>query len=205
MINEFQPGDGAVIEIPPGISVFCDMDGTLVDTDYANYLSYRRAVIVATRGTHDVELTDERLNRESLKKRLPSLTAAQLEEIASLKTEYFTEFLSDTRLNTALAHLITKHRSKNTIVLVTRCREKRVVEVLKHHKLLEYFTRLICWEVLPQGGSSNKYESAISLMGASQEAVLIFENDNTDIEEAVLAGVPRSNIYRVIPEQGKMS
>lgn len=205
MINEFQSGDGASIKVPPGFSVFCDMDGTLVDTDYANYLSYRRAVIEATRGTHDVEFTDERLNRESLKKRLPSLTAAQLEVIVSLKTEYFTEFLSNTRLNTALAHFITEHRSKNTIVLVTCCREKRAVEVLKHHKMLECFTRLICWEALPQGGSLNKYESAISLMGASQEAVLIFENDNTGIVEAVLAGVPRSNIYRVVPALGEMS
>lgn len=37
------------IEIHPRFIVFCDMDGTLVDTDYANYLSYRRAVIEATR------------------------------------------------------------------------------------------------------------------------------------------------------------
>jgi len=205
MINEFQSGDGAAIEIPPGFSIFCDMDGTLVDTDYANYLSYRRAVIEATRGTHDVEFTDERLNRESLKTRLPSLTAAQLEVIASLKAEYFTEFLSETRLNTELAHLITKHRGKNTIVLVTCCREKRAMEVLKHYKLLGCFTRLICWEALPQGGSSNKYEIAISLMGASQEAILVFENDNTGAEQAALAGVPRSNIYRVVPGLGEMS
>jgi hypothetical protein len=177
----------------------------LVDTDYANYLSYRRAVIEATRGTHDVEFTDERLNRESLKTRLPSLTAAQLEVITSLKTKYFTEFLSETQLNTALAHLITKHRCRNTIVLVTYCREKRAVEVLKHHKLLECFTRLICWEALPQGGSSNKYESAIRLMGASQEAVLVFENDNIGVEQAALAGVPRWNIYRVAPGLGEMS
>ena len=202
MINELQSGDVAAIEIPPGFSVFCDMDGTLVDTDYANYLSYRRAVIEVTNGTHAVELNDERFNRESLKKRLPSLTAAQLEVIVSLKTEYFTEFLSDTRLNTALAHLITEHRSKNIIVLVTCCREKRAVEVLKHHKLLECFTRLICWEALPKCESANKYESAISLMGANQEAVIIFENDNAGVEEAALAGVPRSNIYRVVPELG---
>lgn len=202
MINEFQSGDGVSIEVPPGFSVFCDMDGTLVDTDYANYLSYRRAVIEATHGTHDVQFTDERLNRESLKQRLPSLTAAQLEAIVSLKTDYFTEFLSDTRLNTALAHIITEHCSKNTIVLVTCCREKRAVEVLKHHKLLECFTRLICWEALSQSESTNKYESAISLMMASQEAVFIFENDNIGVEEAVLAGVPRNNIYRVVPELG---
>lgn len=205
MINEFQYGDVAALGIPPGFSVFCDMDGTLVDTDYANYLSYRRAVIDATRGIHDIELTDERLNRESLKTRLPSLTAAQLEVITSLKTRYFTEFLSETRLNAVLANLITNHSGKNKIVLVTCGREKRAVETLKYHKMLEYFTRLICWEALPQDGSSNKYERAIRLMGVTQEAVIVFENDNTGVEQAALAGVPRSNIYRVTSRLSEMS
>lgn len=205
MVNVFQFGDGAAIEIPAGYSIFCDMDGTLVDTDYANYLSYRCAVIDATGGTHDIEFTDERFNRESLKKRLPSLTAAQLEVIISLKTKYFTEFLSETRLNTVLAHLITKHRGIRKIVLVTCGREKRVVEILKYHKLLECFTRLICWEALPQDGSSNKYKNAIRLMGVSQEAVVVFEDDNTGVEQAVLAGVPRSNIYKVNSKMNGLS
>jgi phosphoglycolate phosphatase-like HAD superfamily hydrolase len=200
MINEIQSGEGVAIDIPPGVIVFCDMDGTLVDTDYANYLSYREAVIEATRGTQDVDYTDERLNRERLKKRLPSLTDSQLEVIAALKSEYFKEFLSDTRLNNALAQIIFKHRNKNTIVLVTRCREKRVVQVLEYHKMLDCFTRLICYESLLKVGLSNKYESAMSLMRARQESVLIFENDNTDIEEAMLAGVPKRNIYRVMPK-----
>ena len=66
--------------------------------------------------------------------------------------------------------------------------------------MLDCFTRLICYESLPKVGLSNKYESAMSLMRARQESVLIFENDNTDIEEAMLAGVPKRNIYRVMPK-----
>lgn len=100
MISEFKSVDIAAIGIPSGFTVFYDMDGTLVDTDFANYLSYRRAVIEATRGMHDVDFTDERLNRENLKRRLPSLTTSQLEIIAALKAEYFTGFISETILNT---------------------------------------------------------------------------------------------------------
>lgn len=119
MNSEFKFVDSAIIDIPPGFSVFCDMDGTLVDTDYSNYLSYRRAVIEVTHGTYDVDFTDERLNRENLKKRFPSLSTSQIEIIATLKAEYFMDFVSETRLNTALAYLITKYHGKNTIVLVT--------------------------------------------------------------------------------------
>lgn len=202
MISKFEPLDSATIGIHPGFSVFCDMDGTLVDTDYANYLSYRRAVIEVTRGMHDIDFTDERLNRENLKKRLPSLTATQLEIIAALKAQYFTDFISETILNTALAHLITKHQGKNTIILVTHCRKRRALEVLKHHKLLECFSQLICHEDLLQGGSKNKYECAIELTGASHQALLVFENDKGSIEEAVAAGVPRRNIHRIVASRG---
>jgi len=43
---------------PLGFFVFCDLDGALVDTDYANYLSYRRAVIESTSGTYDVNFSN---------------------------------------------------------------------------------------------------------------------------------------------------
>ncbi|MCO5194676.1 MAG: HAD hydrolase-like protein [Anaerolineae bacterium] len=145
MTNEIQFIEGEDFQIPDGFIVFCDMDGTLVDTDYANYRAYRQAVIDVTHGTRDIEYIDERLNRESLGKRLPSLTGLQLEVIADLKSEYFRDYLADTRLNDTLAQIISKHSVKNKIVLVTRCREKRVKEVLEHHTILDCFTRIICY------------------------------------------------------------
>jgi beta-phosphoglucomutase len=199
MLKKIESDNVADIEIPLDYIVFCDMDGTLVNTDYANYLSYRLAVIEATRGKHDVELSGERLNRESLKKRLPSLTTAECEAIASLKATYFTKFISETKLNTGLANIITKCSATNKTILVTCCREKRAIETLRHHKVLECFTQMIFRGALSQSGSSNKYESALSLMGASPEAVLVFENDIADIESAVHAGVPRKNIISVFP------
>ncbi len=197
MINEFNYNDGKLIDLPLGFSVFCDLDGTLVDTDYANYLSYRRAVIEETRGMYDVAFSNERLNRESLKKRFPSLTATQLERITSLKSEFFNGFISETRLNTELADLIISHHRKNPIILVTCCREMRAVEVLKHYELLKYFTQMICREDFLLGRLSNKYEHAITILEASREAILVFENDNICIEQALASGVPSRNIYKV--------
>jgi beta-phosphoglucomutase len=194
MIREVESKNEVDIEIPLGFIVFCDMDGTLVDTDYANYLSYRQAVIEATCGKYDVEFSCERLNRESLKNRLPSLTAAQYEVIAALKAEYFSKFLSETRLNVTLANVITRCSRTNETVLVTYCRNKRAMDTLRHHSLLECFSQFIFWEDLHQGESSNKYESALSITGANPEAVLVFENDIADVEKALLAGVPRKNI-----------
>lgn len=200
MANEFKFDGDMVVDIPIGFTVLCDMDGTLVDTDYANYLSYRRALMEETCGTHDFEFADERCDRNSLKKRFPSLTSSQLKRIANRKSEYFKEFLPETRLNAALAILIKNYRAKNTMVLVTCCREKRAVEVLKHHKLLELFSRLICLEDLSQSALSNKYEIAITLLEVRKEAVFVFDNDDGCIEAAVMAGVPKGNVCRVFLE-----
>lgn len=73
------------------------------------------------------------------------------------------------------------------------------METLRHHKLLRCFTRLICWESLTEGGSSNKYEIALGLMGANPETILVFENEIADVERAVVAGVPRKNIISTVP------
>jgi len=205
MINKLKFNDSTVIDIPSGFTVFCDMDGTLVDTDYANYMSYKLAVIQETSGAHDVGFTNDRLDRESLEKRLPSLTSSQLDMIADLKAKYFMECIAETRLNMALANLVNQYCSKNTIVLVTCCRKNRALIVLEHHKLLKCFARLICWEDLPQNEQSSKYKNAIKLMEVSQEAVIVFENDKRYIEEAVLAGVPKSNIYMVFLESSGVS
>jgi beta-phosphoglucomutase-like phosphatase (HAD superfamily) len=197
MIREVESKNEVTIEIPPGFIVFCDMDGTLIDTDYANYLSYRYAVIEATCGKHVIEFTRERLNRESLKNRLPSLTAEQYEVIAYLKAEFFTKFLSETKLNVALANLITKFSKTNETVLVTCCRNKRAMETLRYHNLLGCFSRFICWEDLPQGESTNKYENALGIIGANPEAVIVFENDIGDVEKALRAGVPKENVISI--------
>lgn len=202
MTSGAEPRNEFDIELPLGFVVFCDMDGTLIDTDHANYLSYRKAVLQVTHGMHDVQYSAERLNRESMKKQLPYLSDEEYEKIARLKAEYFPEFFSETRVNKSLAGLVRKFSGKRKTVLVTRCRKKRAMEMLRHHKLLEFFSRQICWEDLPGGGLSNKYEKAINLTRTNPAAVIVFENDVADIEEAVLAGVPRSNVIRVVSTTG---
>lgn len=194
MIREGEFRNEFDIVLPPKFVVFCDLDGTLVDTDCANYLSYKKAVLEATHGMHNIQRSTERFDRKCLKKQLPFLTDAEYEEIARLKAENFTEFLSETVLNNMLANSIRKYSKTNETVLVTGCRAKRAIETLKYHKLLKSFNRLICWEALPKGDSSNKYENALSLVGVSSKEVLIFENDVTDVEKAVLSGVPIRNV-----------
>jgi len=182
------------IAIPPGFVVFCDMDGTLVDTDYANYLSYKKAIFKITHGKYTVQNSTERFNRENLRKQLPSLNDEEYETIVHLKEEYFATFLYKTKVNNRLVNLLRSYVELNKIVLVTGCREKRVMETLVHHELHDIFSKIICREILSLCESQNKYENALHLVAANPRTVFVFENDIADAEKAVLAGVPRKNI-----------
>lgn len=202
MTSGAEPRTAFDVELPSGFVVFCDMDGTLIDTDQANYLSYRKAVLEVTHGVHDVQHSAERLNRESMKKQLPYLIEEEYEKITCLKAKYFPEFLSETRVNNSLAGLMRKFSGNSKTVLVTCCRKKRAMDMLRYHKLRKLFSRLICWEDIPRGGSSNKYENALNLTRTNPAAVIVFENDVADVEEAVLAGVPRGNVISVVSTTG---
>lgn len=201
MINVLKFNESIPIDVPLGFAVFCDMDGTLVDTDYANYLSYRRAIIEATCGAYDIEFTVDRIKREGLRKIFPQLTFSQIDEISTLKERYFTEFIYKTKLNFALAKFIVEHCSKNAIILVTCCREKRAMQVLEFHKIIGCFERLIFWECLPKNEASNKYENAIKLTNADVESLLLFEDDSICIRDAIRVGVPKGNIYKIFIER----
>ena len=73
------------IEIARKIIILCDMDGTLINTDYANYLSYRCAIEVVVCRNHDLQFNPEkRLNREGLKEKFPQLTDDQYKIFISL-------------------------------------------------------------------------------------------------------------------------
>jgi len=62
--------------------LFFDMDGTLVNTNYANYLSYKKAIQQVIQSNIDIPYNpSERFNREVLKKVIPNLTKAEYEKI----------------------------------------------------------------------------------------------------------------------------
>lgn len=186
------------IEISSKFIILCDLDGTLIDTDYANYLSYMHAIEDVTRRKHDLQFNSrKRFTREVLREKIPYLTNHQYNTIVSLKTNYYNKYLPKTNVNTSLAKFIRKYSRTNETVLVTSCREKRAIGTLRHHNLLGYFSQLICREVLSESGLSNKYLNAVNLLSANPMACIVCENDISDINNAMLAGVPRKNIINV--------
>ena len=186
------------VDVSSKFIVLCDMDGTLIDTDYANYLSYIHAIEDVTCRKHDIQFNPKkRFNRKVLKETISHLSDNQYNTIVSLKTIYYRKYLPETKVNTSLEEFIRKYSRTNNAILVTCCREKRAIETLQHHNLLGCFSRLICWEALSESGLSNKYLSAFTLLHANPMLSIVCENDIVDINNAILAGVPRKNIISV--------
>ena len=69
--------------------LFFDMDGTLVDTDYANFLAYQQAISEIVESDLNIEYDPNfRWNRSSLKNVLPFLSETEYHRIVEKKKNY---------------------------------------------------------------------------------------------------------------------
>ncbi|WP_299385684.1 HAD hydrolase-like protein [uncultured Lacinutrix sp.] len=180
--------------------LFFDMDGTLVDTDYANLLSYKKAIqsLIKAENKINIEFNpNERFNRASLKIAIPNLTETEFEKIIKQKEENYKEYLSETKLNKPLVDILLKHHKTNKTVLVTNCREDRALITLSYHNLTDKFSNIFFRKVSENKKRINKYKNAISSLSLSAQTVIVFENETLEIEDAILAGIFAKNIIKI--------
>lgn len=196
-INKITRLDIPAISIPPASIILCDMDGTLLNTDYANTKAYEKAVMAITGSKEKVSVKTRRLDRIQIKLQMPSLNQKQLSLITELKTAYFDHFVATTSVNQQLVDLIINHQGVNKVTLVTRCRRARAVKLLKYHNLLRYFSHLICYEDLPNGNHSNKYHVATDMCKHEKNATFVFEDKMQEALNAQNIGISTSNIYYI--------
>ena len=178
--------------------LFFDMDGTLVDTDFANFLSYKKAIQSFIPFEKEIEFNpSERFNRASLKIAVPNLTDAEYEKIIQNKEENYKEHLSETKLNKSVVDILLKYYKTNKAILVTNCREDRALMTLKYHNLTDKFSNMFFRKISENGKRINKYKNAISSLSLSPQTVIVFENEKTEIEDAILAGISINNILSI--------
>jgi len=172
--------------------LFFDMDGTLVDTNLANFLSYKKAIISVTKLNHNLTYnSDKRFNRSSLKKAVPNLTENKHESIIQEKEKYYNDFLNETKLNLEIAEILLKYSKTNKTVLVTNCRKDRAMTTLKHFELEDKFSNIFYREFGDNGEIINKFQNAILKLGVPPNFVIAFENEDKEIEDAKKAGIQK--------------
>lgn len=176
--------------------LFFDMDGTLVDTDFANFLSYKKAIQSCVQLEKEIEFDpNKRFNRASLKDLVPNLKEADYEKIIRKKEENYREHLSETKLNKPIVDILLKYSQTNKTVLVTNCREDRALMTLNYHNLTDKFSNIFFRNISDNGERINKYKKAISSLSLPAQTVIVFENERPEIEDAILAGISINKIF----------
>lgn len=170
--------------------LFFDLDGTLVDTNYSNFLSYKNAIQCVTKSDYNLIYKPEtRFNRRSLKTVIPNLPEAKYDEIIRKKEECYDDYLHEAILFPLVANILAKYSVTNRTVLVTNCRQNRAQATLNHFGLSEKFTDAFYRQISDREEKINKFKNAIMKLGVSPDVVIAFENEEAEIADAMQAGI----------------
>lgn len=170
--------------------LFFDMDGTLVDTNFANFLAYKKAVVSVTGSDFNLSFNlEQRFNRTILKSSVPGLSENIYEKIIQEKEQYYGEFLSETILKNDVAQILFKYSKTHRTVLVTNCRKDRALTTLNHFGLTDHFNNFFFRQFSEGEVTINKFQNAISSLNISADSVIAFENEDVEIADALKAGI----------------
>jgi beta-phosphoglucomutase len=170
--------------------LFFDLDGTLVDTNRANFLAYNKAVKFVTSSTIDLNYNpNKRFNRGVLKTSFPNLTVHEYEKIIQEKENFFAEFLNEMTLIIENVNVLNRYSQTNRTFLVTNCRKDRALVTLNHFELTSKFERIFYREFDNSTERVNKFQNAISILGIPPSLIFAFENEEIEIIDAIEAGI----------------
>ena len=187
------------VKIKADTVLFFDMDGTLIDTNLANFLSYKKAINSVTKSDNDLTFNpDKRFNRSNLKIAIPNLTETEYERIIQEKEEYYDDFLHETKIIEEVADILLKYSKSHKTVLVTNCRQERAMKTLNHFGLADKFSDIFYRQFTENVEKINKFQNAISILGVPPNIIVAFENEETEILDAMQVGILRENIFNPI-------
>lgn len=165
-----------------------DLDGTLFDTSYVNYYSYKEAL--ESYQFFTMPNFDEykiNWNGRSYKEFLPLIIKDKeiIEKVHDKKVELYEKNLDKARINEHLFLILEKIHDIYFTAIVTTASKKNTYQILKHFKKESLFDYIVTKEDItkvkpdPEG-----FIKAINHFGISLENTIIFEDSNIGIEAA---------------------
>lgn len=175
-----------------------DLDGTLLDTKNANYLSYKEAF--GNIGINfDRQLYDDAFGlcfEDMVRKVHPGLTNKQKLIVKKDKSVFYEKYKSKVRGNSVLIKIIKNSIFEYKIALVTTARKNNAMMLLKHFDLEKYFDVMIFGEDVDIGKPNPEcYKVAISRLDLNPSQCMIFEDSDAGLRAASESGANVINVY----------
>lgn len=171
-----------------------DLDGTLIDSDNANLLSYEAAIMnVMSRKVQINLVPGIRMTRQILPEIIPGIGIKQINEIVAQKELMYPQYLSRTIVNAPLIDIIEKSKNKK-IILATNSRRSRADMLLDYHGLAGKFLKKFYMDA---NNSRGKYTRIMPEIQKEGESIVVFENDAEEIDLAITYGIKLEEIINV--------
>jgi len=177
--------------------LFFDLDGTLIDTDEANFLSYREAVQKVK--NIDLKLlyqSNYRFTQENLYQLIPLLTLQEYKDIVTTKKDLYWKYLNKTTISINVLEVIEKFSKTHKIILVTNSSKDRANQILQYHNLIDIFDYKFFKENY-NNKLESKFKYVLETLNINPKQVFIFENDKKEIEQALVLNIPLYNIVNI--------
>ena len=172
------------------VCLLCDLDGTLVETDNANFLAYQEAIekVIGVR----IEPKEGRFTKENICEECPQISNNELSAVVKCKNDVFQKYLGETIPNVDIIEMVEQMSLKCQVILCSNSNSRRGNEVLAYHNLDRLFDEKY-YNILPL----NKYAKVLSLYNLASKDVLVLENDEADISDALKVGILKEQIFDV--------
>ena len=169
-----------------------DLDGTLYDTERANYLAYQHACTDICGIEIDENFFHRRCMSRNYKEFLPLLGVPdeKLSEIHFRKKNIYSDFFSEIRSNTLLFGIADSLRESGTkLCLVTTASAQNTAELLDYFGRSDYFDFVITQDMVSELKPSPQcYLAAMEYFNATSEECIIFEDSDIGLAAAHKSG-----------------
>ncbi len=173
-------------------AILCDMDGTLIDTEYANAMAYCEALSNYGIDIDASEFLDRYLGmswKEFIPLICPLIDEKTAADIARDKKQIYKTKLSMTSVNRNLVQMIGILKGSKKVALVTTASKEAVDDLLKYHKLSYLFDLCVTGDdVVEAKPSPEPYLKAANILSVDIQNCIILEDSEIGICSARQSG-----------------
>jgi beta-phosphoglucomutase-like phosphatase (HAD superfamily) len=172
-------------------SIVFDMDGTLIESDVANNLAYQKAYQMKY-GSSACLMMSGRITRERLQREL-TISENDMNEIIAFKQQVLYSYIHCTKA-TKIYDFAKSLLGKFPLYLATSAHADRVSLLLNYYHMADMFEGIVCGEEVTSGRS--KFDVVMEKYNLDPSRMIVFENSQKEIDEAMRKGVQTDCIVK---------